>query len=79
MDFVFNLTATDMSHLGGPMGTEYTSINFVKSFKNLENAQKYAQKDCKRFVIKWKKDGRNSWTSGDLGWVEYTIDKVKLL
>jgi len=79
MDYVFNLTATDMSHLGGPMGTEYTNTMFVKTFKSVENAQKYAQKDYKESIIDWKKDGRNAWTSGDLGWVEYTINKVKVL
>jgi len=83
MDYVFNLTATDMSHLGGPMGTEYTSIMYVKTFGTLEKAQKYAQKDYKYsdigLALKWKKDGRNAWTSGDLGWVEYTINKVKVL
>jgi len=36
------LTCEDASHLGGPMGTEYTTHVFSKGFGSISDAQQYA-------------------------------------
>ena len=76
---IFQLTSEDLSNLGGPMGTESTTTNFSKPFSTLEKAQKYASRDYTSGKIEWRKNGRNKWTSGDLAYVMYSIEKIKVL
>lgn len=73
------LVSENLSGLGGPMGSGHTSINFRKYFKTLKNAQIFAQEDYGRSIINWKTKGNESnyFTSGDLGFVMYSIIKVK--
>jgi len=76
---MYELTSTDLTNLGGPMGTESTSENFHKLFASLESAKSAAERDYNqsRGPIKWKRNGRG-WTSGDLGYVMYDIEKVRV-
>lgn len=39
----WNLTCEDASHLGGPMGSEYTAYLFTKHFQNKEDAETYPE------------------------------------
>lgn len=77
---MYQLIAEDLSHLGGPMGSEYTTEMFRRFFTTLDKAKEAANRhynrDMKRGPIKWEKDGRGV-TSGDLSWVMYTIKLVK--
>jgi len=58
---VFNLICEDASHLGGPMGTEYTTHVFTKPFVSVEKAKEFAKKYQKKWPehATWKRDGRN--------------------
>jgi len=75
----------DVSHLGGMMGTEYTTEMFTKYFTSAEHAKEYAHKQYskvggrgKHNVITWKKSG-DKISSGDLGCsFMYTIKPVKV-
>lgn len=73
---VYMLTATDLTHLGGPMGSEYTKVIFNKPYKNLSKAKAAAEKDYEQ-PIEWQNQESNKfWTSGDLGHVTYDIRKI---
>lgn len=73
---MYCLVSEDLRGLGGPMGTEYTTINYKKYFRKKINAKEFAQKEYNRERIRWKKrDGEV--TSGDLLFVMYTITKIK--
>jgi hypothetical protein len=79
---MYKLTSENLSNLGGPMGSEYTTTNWEKYFKTIPAAKAYAEKDYskseKRSKIKWTRgDVRGSLTSGDLSWVMYDIEPVK--
>ncbi len=73
----FELVCQDLTSLGGRMGTEMTSDIFRRAFGTLKNAQKFAEKDHEKRddhnEIRWKKDGRDQWYSGDLLGHDYTI------
>ena len=78
---IFKLVSTDMTHLGGPMGSEYTTTNFVKYFSSVDNAKKHAEKDFgdqRTEPIEWKKKNKSGFTSGDLRYVMYDIESVVL-
>lgn len=78
----FELVCQDLTNLGGPMGSETTSDIFRKAFGTLAKAQKFAENDHderdNRNEIRWKKDGRNEWYSGDLLSHDYTITVKKI-
>jgi hypothetical protein len=76
---IYQLTSENLTGLGGPMGTERTTINWVKPFDSLETAQAYAVNDYEGDEeIEWKKDGEGKWHSQDLRWVMYYIHEVEL-
>ena len=77
---IYQLTSENLSGLGGPMGSERTTINWVKPFESLEAAQKYAENDYEgKDKIKWTKDKKEAqWCSGDLHWVMYHIHEIEL-
>ena len=70
------LTSENLTNIGRPMGTEYTTTNWDKYFKTVKKAKAYAEKDY-REKIKWEKDG-SGITSGDLSYVMYDIKPVKM-
>lgn len=74
---IYSLTSTDMSGLGGPMGTERTETNYIRYFSKKEYAQAYAEKEFDK-KIEWKNDRSGGCTSGDLLYVMYDIAKVRI-
>lgn len=77
---VFVLESEDLSRLGGPMGTERTTVNFMRIFKSPASAMAYAQKDYGKRSIRWKKHPkRQEWSSGDLLHVMYTIYETEVM
>lgn len=75
---IYQLTSENLQGLGGPMGTEKTTVNWVKPFESLETAQAYAENDYEGTVdIRWSKV-ESGWHSQDLSWVMYHINEVEL-
>lgn len=74
------LKSENLTHLGGPMGSEYTTTNFCKYFSSVSKAKDYAEKDYKKTrgqeKIIWIKT-KTGIRSPDLLWVMYYIDIVK--
>lgn len=74
----YKLISEDLSNLGS-MGSS-SRINYIKFFRELENAKKFAlneykeDTDGKTFKFKNKK---GYLLSGDLGFVMYTISELK--
>lgn len=75
---MWTLTIEDLTHLGGPMGTEYTTST-DRHFASSESAKAAAVKHYNGSdgPLKWRKH-RKGWTSGDLGYVMYTIQPMKI-
>jgi hypothetical protein len=75
----YELVCEDYTQLGGPMGTERTSVIFARFFGTEKRAKKIAEEDHERrdnrTVIEWRKDSRGSTYSGDLSSHAYTITK----
>lgn len=79
---IFELISTDMTGVGGPMGS-VGEEKWTKLFKTVEAAKACAEKDYQKMIgkknarIKWKKydpeDAENVYTSGDLSCVMYEI------
>jgi len=64
---IYNLTCEDATHLGGPMGTEYTTHMWTKPFSSIDKSREYAEnyvKD-KQGKIVYKPD--KNWLSWDAG------------
>ena len=84
---IVRLKAEDLTGLGGPMGTESTETMFEEFFYDAAAAREFAYKDyktrCKgeyrdkNASFKFKKEGRN-WSSPDLGFIQYTIEPIKV-
>jgi hypothetical protein len=83
----FELKSEDMTHLGGPMGSDYTKENWHKLFKSLGSAKACAERDYNKQIkgltkgyrkLCWKEDGYGGWTTGDLLFVMYTIKRVSV-
>ena len=76
---IYTLISENLTGLGGPMGTERTWENWRKNFIDPDVAKMVAQKDyesqSKSAPIKWKKT-KKGWTSGDLSFVMYSIEKL---
>lgn len=75
------LICEDASHLGGPMGSEYTTEMWRKEFASVKDAKAYAEKDAEKYIDgnwsrKWTKHSTGNW-----GWdaraVIYTVEKPK--
>ena len=79
---VFELRRENMSHVGGPAGSEYTTVDWTMLFKNQTKAMKEAQRDLKQDFdrdtnLAWKSDGKRMVC--DCGPVMYTITKKQVL
>lgn len=72
---MYQLVYEDLTHLGGPMGTEYTTSHTVGHYNKLENAKKKAETAYGK-KIAWKKTEKG-YRSPDLGYVMYHILEVK--
>ena len=76
MEPIYKLVSTNLTNVGGRMGTETTSTNFRLYFTTKNKAKKRAEKDYGK-KIRWFKDGE-AITSGDLLHVEYDISEIKI-
>lgn len=82
---IYQLENEDMTNAGGPMGSS-TSTRWRKYFISPQRAKQFAEddysKEIKREPIKWlrffPRRGETGWSSGDLGWVCYTITPLKI-
>lgn len=81
---VYILSSENLTQLGGPMGTERTTINWTMVFSSAAAAKSYAQRDYdsrrkKASPIRWHldRDG-DSWHSDDLGFVMYHVKETKV-
>jgi len=68
----YQLINEDLTNLGGPMGTEYTTERWRRNYKTLPEARAAAERDYGE-PIEWK-----GYSSGDLGHVMYTIQPVRV-
>lgn len=76
---VYNLTCEDASHLGGPMGTEYTTHVFTKPFTTLQKAKDYAKKYQKNWPehAEWIQDSKTRWHVDSSAYI-FEINKTKV-
>lgn len=85
---IYCLISENRLGLGGPMGAERVSINWQRFYTDVDAAKKYAQQDYRKSVnssytaseseIKWQRQGKSGWTSGDLNFVMYSIQPIKV-
>ena len=73
---MYKLRNEDLTHLGGPMGAEYTTTRYNKYFTTVDKAKNFAEKEYGK-PINWTKYNR-SISSGDLGYVMYDITLVEI-
>ena len=73
---IYKLVSENLTSLGGPMGTENVTDNFVRFFDSIDKAKSAAVKDFGD-DIKWKRKGKNV-SSGDLLHVMYDISPIKV-
>lgn len=67
---IVKVIVNDHSHLGGPMGTKYTTTIFTKVFKTWDGAFKYA----KQFI---KENYKHLWKDQiEMGWNKKPFDKI---
>lgn len=72
----YTLVNEDLTHLGGPMGSEYTTTRWEKYFETLTKAQAYAEKDYGK-LITWVRVNRKKVRSHDLLHTMYHITEVQ--
>jgi hypothetical protein len=79
---VFQLESENLSHLGGQMGTEYTTTNWSKPFSSLATAKEYAAKDYRRQTgaknaklrpLVWVREHSRYVRTEDMGFVMYHV------
>lgn len=75
-EYVYDLINENLSHLGGRMGTEYTTDESMGLFYKKEDAKLAAEKHYGK-KIKWKRS-EDGISSGDLLYVEYHIIKKEI-
>lgn len=75
---MFKLKKEDWTHLGGPMGTEYTTTIWDKYFTTSAKAMKFAEKDHGKQdpPIAWVRKKDDVLFSGDLASHAYYVSKV---
>lgn len=74
---IYCLTSTNLTGLGGPMGSERTVTNYIRYFSKKEYAQAYAEKEYGK-KITWRSEISGGCSSGDLRYVMYEIAKIKI-
>src|SRR5271170_1656656 len=82
---VFQLESENLSHLGGSMGTEYTTTNWTKPFGSFADAKAYAEKDYVRQTGKknaadrplvWVREHSRYVRTEDMGFVMYHVRRT---
>ena len=75
---IYILTCEDASHLGGPMGSEYTTLMWTEVFTSLDKAKAHAEKHWWREDSRWDRAAfREAKWSADVGPYIYTIEKKR--
>lgn len=73
------VTAEDFTAVGGPMGSDTRRPPyFVEYFFHLEDAKARCAEHYTGRKLVFRKDGKNKWTTGDLGHVCYNIEQVEV-
>lgn len=75
---MFRLISENLSNLGGPMGTESTSINWERFFSDAYDAKFQAEQDYGSRIDNWVKVSDGHIRSPDLGYVMYHINRVEV-
>lgn len=85
---IYRLEYEDLTHLGGPMGTEYTTSDHMGNYSSLSGAKAAAQHNYQlkmgnvvQPTLKWHKHSRKGmlyWHTDDLGFVMYNIYQEKV-
>lgn len=70
---VYEAIAEDLTHLGGPMGSEHTTEESLGLFSSRVKAQASCEKDYKGKLRFFRPPGKTRWRTKDLGWVMYHI------
>ncbi len=82
MDYIFQLEIFNNSMLGFQGAT--APLIFSKPFKTLTRAKEFAQTRHSRMrlnetlTFKRPNSRKSVWSSGDLGWVEYRVTKIRV-
>jgi hypothetical protein len=76
---IFILECEDLSHLGGPMGTEYTTPVFTEIFSSVKKAKEYAETFYWPAYCAWLKNTNSIilWVA-DASCYGYKIKKAKV-
>jgi hypothetical protein len=80
----YSLTAIDMTHLGGSMGTDFTTNLWTNHYSTVKQAKTVALKDYRKrrgfsnVNIEWTSHDSEEWYSGDLSFIAYEIKPVKV-
>jgi len=74
---VWEVESENLTHLGGPMGTEYTTTNWRKLCKTLAAAKRVAEEDFRK-PIAWIRAGKGC-RSDDFGHVMYRIQPQEVV
>lgn len=76
---VYETIAEDLTHLGGPMGSEYTTRNSLGLFNSLNKAKNRANYHynnetghIRTEILKWREYYDHSATQ-DLGFIQYHV------
>lgn len=72
------LRSENLTHLGGPMGTEYTTTNWRKYFTKFQYARDYAEQDYGQSLTWHSSNEDGSVRSDDLGSVMYHITRINV-
>jgi hypothetical protein len=76
MKSLWMVTKEDLSHLGGPMGSEYTTTIWEKYFATEKEARAAIEKDMKKEKVDPDNDAWEKKTYWDCRWVGYGIKKI---
>jgi cytochrome oxidase Cu insertion factor (SCO1/SenC/PrrC family) len=77
---LYQLIYEDLTHLGGPMGSEYTTKSNFGFFTSVRKAQSKAENYHSQHSaekIAWRKDG-DFWRSQDLGYAMFYVIEVRV-
>lgn len=76
MKTLWKVLKEDLTHLGGPMGTEYTTTIWEKYFATRPEAMAAIEKDAKKEKVREMPDLKKG-TYWDCAWVGYGISQIQ--
>lgn len=84
MKKIFSLRRENLQNLGGPMGSESTSTDFIRYFTTVEFAKEHALLDFSTGrslaqPFKWKSKKGDKCNSEDLGFCMYYIEPIEIV